>query len=97
MWGNFIFLSLIGIKPNPFKPILQSSCITTLSPINVFLIITFEPITHFFPIITLCSIIEFDPIIELFPILTFLPIKTLLPNLTFLYLGLLGFFKDKSG
>ena len=49
MWELKIF-SFIGKKPNPFCPILQLSCITTLLSINEFLIITVEPIIQLSPI-----------------------------------------------
>ena len=51
-----------------------------MSPIIVFLIVTFEPIRQFFPIRTSCSITVLLPIMVLNPILTFLPMKKFLPN-----------------
>ena len=56
MWISNIFF-FIGKKPNPFLPITQPSKIETLFLINVFLIITFDPIEQLSPIITLLSII----------------------------------------
>ena len=87
---NLKFLSFIGINPKPFNPTLQLSCSTTLLPIIVFLIITFDPITSL-PILTSCSIIVLGPIVVFEPILTFLPIKTLFPNFTDLKFFLIGF------
>ena len=57
IWGYLIFFLLSGKKPNPCLPIVQLSRIFTLSPINVFLIIVFDPIEQLFPIETFFSII----------------------------------------
>ena len=84
--GKRKFLSCKGIKPNPFIPILQPSCITTLFPIIVFLKVTFEPIRQLFPMLTFFSIIVLCPIEVFDPILTPFPIKIFLPNVTDLYL-----------
>ena len=70
---------------------------TTLFPINEFLIIICEPIVQFLPILTFCSIIVLLPISDDLPILTFFPIKTLLPNFTPGNLDLFGFFNEISG
>ena len=52
-FGNNVLIGKnvkIGKNPNPFCPILQLSCITTLLLISEFLIITAEPIIQFSPI-----------------------------------------------
>ena len=82
MWGYLRFLSLIGKKPNPCLPITQLSKILTLLLINVFLIITFDPIEQLSPIETFCSIIVLCPIKQLDPRVTLSPIKTFFPYLT---------------
>jgi len=76
------FLLLSGKKPKPSLPITQLSKIETLLLINVFLIITFDPIEQLFPIETFCSIIVLCPIEQLDPRTTLLPIKTFFPHFT---------------
>ena len=77
-----MFFLLLGKKPNPCLPIVQLSRILTLLPINVFLIIVFDPIEQLLPIDTFFSIIVLWPIKQFEPIETFFPIKIFFPNLT---------------
>ena len=80
--GYLKFFLLIGKKPNPCLPITQLSKIVTLLLINVFLIITFDPIEQLSPIETFCSIIVLCPIKQLDPRVTLSPIKTFFPYFT---------------
>ena len=80
--GYLKFFLLLGKKPNPCLPITQLSKTLTLLLINVFLIITFDPIEQLSPIETFCSIMLLCPIKQLDPSVTLLPIKTFFPNLT---------------
>ena len=82
IWGYLRFFSLLGKKPNPCLPITELSKIVTLLLINVFLIITFDPIEQLSPIETFCSIIVLCPIRQLDPKVTLSPIKTFFPYLT---------------
>ena len=87
--GALKFFSGDGIKPKPLIPILEPSWIQTLLCINVFLIVTNDPIRHFSPITTLLSITLLLPIKVLFPICTFFPIRTFFPKFTFGYIFLI--------
>ena len=55
--GYLRFFLLLGKNPNPCLPIVQLSRILTLLPINVFLIIVFDPIEQLLPMDTFFSII----------------------------------------
>ena len=80
--GYLKFFLLTGKKPNPCLPITQLSKTVTLLSINVFLIITFDPIEQLSPIETFCSIIVLCPIKQLDPRVTLSPIKTFFPHFT---------------
>ena len=78
IWGKLNLFLFSYLKPNPVCPIIVPDFMTTSSPTNVLLNVTFDPIWHLFPILT------FELIITLFPILTFLPISTVLSIKVFL-------------
>ena len=77
MCGYLTLVFLSGKNPKPCFPITQLSRIFTLLPINVFLMIEFEPIVQLSPIETFRSIMVLCPIIQLEPIETFFSIIVL--------------------